>query len=110
MEFPSVLYLTDEVNMKINGINGALGDLQKLQKVNNSNNSKFGDMLTDFVKDVNKDQMQSREITKDFVAGTKDIELHDVMVAGQKAKTSLELLMQVRNKALDMYKEITRMQ
>jgi flagellar hook-basal body complex protein FliE len=30
------------------------------------------------------------------------------MIAGEKAKTSLELLMQVRNKALDMFKELTK--
>ena len=67
-------------------------------------------MLTDFVKDVNKDQMTSKAKTADFIQGENDVELHEVMVAGQKAKTSLEMLMQVRNKALDMYREITRMQ
>ncbi|MFA8344006.1 MAG: flagellar hook-basal body complex protein FliE [Rhodothermaceae bacterium] len=96
--------------MKIGGINSGLSDLQKLQKVNENKNSSFGDMMADFVKDVNKDQLDSKQITTDFVEGTNDVELHDVMVSGQKAKTSLELLMQVRNKALDMYKEITRMQ
>ncbi len=96
--------------MKIGGINGGLGDLQKLQKVNENKDGKFGEMLTDFVKDVNKDQMSSKSLTKDFVSGESNVELHEVMIAGQKAKTSLEMLMQVRNKALDMYKEITRMQ
>jgi len=96
--------------MKINGINSGFDELQKLQKVNQNRNSSFGKMMSDFVKDVNKDQMGSKKITKDFIEGTKDVELHEVMTAGQKAKTSLELLMQVRNKALDMYKEITRMQ
>jgi flagellar hook-basal body complex protein FliE len=32
------------------------------------------------------------------------------MVAGEKAKTSLELLMEIRNKTIDMYKELTRIQ
>jgi flagellar hook-basal body complex protein FliE len=30
------------------------------------------------------------------------------MIAGEKAKTSLQLLMEIRNKAVDMFKELTR--
>jgi flagellar hook-basal body complex protein FliE len=47
-------------------------------------------------------------MTKDFIMG-KDVELHEVMIAGEKAKTTLELLMEIRNKAVDMYKELIRM-
>ncbi|MCF8024336.1 MAG: flagellar hook-basal body complex protein FliE [Desulfobacteraceae bacterium] len=36
--------------------------------------------------------------------------LHDVMIAMEKADISLRLLVQVRNKAVDAYKEIMRMQ
>ena len=39
-----------------------------------------------------------------------DVEIHDVMIAGEKAKTSLELLMEIRNKTIDMYKELIRME
>ena len=53
--------------------------------------------------------MKAAEITGDFING-EDVELHDVMIAGEKAKTSLDLLMQIRNNAIDMYKELSRMQ
>ncbi len=69
----------------------------------------FGDLLGGFVKQVNQDQLHSAAMTNDFVNG-KDVELHEVMIAGEKAKTSLDLLMEIRNKSLDMYKELTRMQ
>jgi len=80
------------------------------QKENNQNvaDSEFDNVLGDFIKDVNKDQFNSRQAVNDFIEG-KDVEIHEVMVAGQKAKTSLELLMQIRNKTVDMYKELTRM-
>jgi flagellar hook-basal body complex protein FliE len=71
-------------------------------------NSEFDNILGDFVKNVNSDQLDSKKMVSDFVEG-KDVELHEVMIAGQKAKTSLELLMQIRNKTIDMYKELTRM-
>ena len=80
------------------------------QKENNQQitDSEFDNVLGDFIKDVNKDQLTSRQVVNDFIGG-KDVELHEVMIAGQKAKTSLELLMQIRNKTVDMYKELTRM-
>lgn len=72
------------------------------------NKADFNDIMGNFVKDVNASQMDSKKIVSDFVEG-KDVELHDVMIAGEKAKTSLELLMQIRNKTVDMYRELTRM-
>jgi flagellar hook-basal body complex protein FliE len=38
------------------------------------------------------------------------VDLHDVMIAMEKADITLRLLVQVRNKAVDAYKEIMRMQ
>jgi flagellar hook-basal body complex protein FliE len=80
------------------------------QKENNQkiNDSGFDNVLGNFIKDVNSDQLSSKQVMNDFVDG-KEVELHEVMIAGQKAKTSLELLMQIRNKTVDMYKELTRM-
>lgn len=75
-------------------------------KINGANN--FGSTLTEFINDVNQSEMNSEKAVKDFVSG-RGVELHDVMIAGEKAKTNLELLMEIRNKAVDMFKELTRM-
>ena len=40
-----------------------------------------------------------------FVSG-EGVQLHEVMIAGEKAKTSLELLMEIRNKTVDMFQRI----
>jgi flagellar hook-basal body complex protein FliE len=37
-------------------------------------------------------------------------DLHGVMVAVEKARTSFDLLMEVRNKTIDVYRELMRMQ
>ena len=37
-------------------------------------------------------------------------ELHQVMIAGEKARLSLQLTVQLTNKVIEAYKEITRMQ
>ncbi len=93
--------------MELNGLGNNLPEFSnsKPKKVNST--EKFGDIISDFVKDVNKDQLRSNEMVNDFLTGG-DVELHEVMIAGEKAKTSLQLLMEIRNKAIDMYKELTR--
>ena len=71
--------------------------------------AEFGNLLTDFIGNVNNNQIEASKLTQKFVSG-ENIEIHEVMIAGEKAKTSLELLMEIRNKTVDMYKELTRMQ
>jgi flagellar hook-basal body complex protein FliE len=40
----------------------------------------------------------------------KPVEVHDLMIAMEKASTSMQLTMSVRNKTLEAYQEISRMQ
>ncbi|MBN1301151.1 MAG: flagellar hook-basal body complex protein FliE [Melioribacteraceae bacterium] len=66
------------------------------------------DFLNTLISNVKEAQAESNELTGKFIKG-EDVALHEVMIAGEKAKTSLQLLMEIRNKALDMYKELTKM-
>ena len=94
--------------MKIGEITGLMqGNL--LNKTEKPGNSNFKNVLTDFIGNVNKSQLDSDQITNDFIAG-KNVEIQDVMISAEKAKTSLDLLMEIRNKAIDMYKELTNIQ
>ena len=94
--------------MKIGQIQSILPKNEVIDKSNDIKNKQFSNILTDFVSQVNKDQMDSSELTKGFIAGD-DVEIHDVMIAGEKAQTSLDLLLELRNKTIDMYTELTRM-
>ncbi len=95
--------------MKINSFINSLTKFPSEVKNKQIKGSSFGDTISGFVKEVNDEQNESGKLIQDFIEG-KDVELHEVMIAGEKAKTSLQLLMEIRNKALDMYKELTRMQ
>ncbi len=106
-EFRWVLYLISEGKMKVNGLGANRPEFLSNKPKPINSTEKFGDMLSDFVKDVNKDQLRSNEMINEFLTGG-DVELHEVMIAGEKAKTSLQLLTEIRNKAIDMYKELTR--
>lgn len=93
--------------MKIEGFGNLSPDIINQNKKNNPV-SGFADTFVNLVQEVNQNQQASTSAVQDFVSG-KGIELHEVMIAGEKAKTSLELLMEIRNKTIDMYKELTRM-
>jgi flagellar hook-basal body complex protein FliE len=94
--------------MKVDAISNVFNEVLQNQ-TEKVNDNKFSNVFTDLIKSVNQDQMDSDSITKDFVLG-ENVEIHQVMIAAEKAKTSLELLMEIRNKAVDTYKELTRIQ
>jgi flagellar hook-basal body complex protein FliE len=93
--------------MGIEGISGSIKIISPEIQAKRNNGLGFGDVFSDFVKQVNQDELSSNKMVKDFTAGN-GVELHEVMIASEKAKTSLELLMQIRNKAIDMYKELSK--
>ncbi|HTL12734.1 MAG TPA: flagellar hook-basal body complex protein FliE [Bdellovibrionota bacterium] len=69
----------------------------------------FMDMLSGSLQEVNTQQLQADQAIRELVAGrTKNI--HETMLAVERADASLKLMMQVRNKILDAYREVMRMQ
>ncbi|MGE5679443.1 MAG: flagellar hook-basal body complex protein FliE [Bacillota bacterium] len=95
--------------MNIGGIQNIFKEIPRLKETEKKDGSQFGEMLTSIISETNQDQINANKMVQDMAEG-KEVELHDVMIAGEKAKTSLELLMEIRNKTVDMYKELTRIQ
>lgn len=69
----------------------------------------FFEALERSMAEVNADQQQADVAIKELVAG-KSKNIHETMLQIQKAELSLKTMMQVRNKMLEAYKEIIRMQ
>ena len=69
----------------------------------------FGETLKQFLSDVNQLQLEANEQMQKLAAGEVE-NLHDVMIAVEKANVSFELLMEIRNKILEAYQELMRMQ
>ena len=68
-----------------------------------------GKFLGELVNKVNDLQLQAdKEIQKISTGESKG--LHEVMLAMEKSGVSFQFLTQVRNKAMDAYQEIMRMQ
>jgi len=94
--------------MQIESIGKVLPNLLKPALAEKKTGVEFENVFSDFIGSVNKTQLDANQLTEDFIGG-KNVELHEVMIAGEKAKTSFELLMEIRNKAIDMYKELSTM-
>ncbi len=68
----------------------------------------FGDTLKTFIADVNTLQNEAGKAVQDFSSGD-GTEVHDVMIAAEKARTSFDLLVEIRNKTIDAYRELMRL-
>ncbi|WP_342600682.1 flagellar hook-basal body complex protein FliE [Psychrobacillus sp. FSL H8-0483] len=68
----------------------------------------FGDFLKSAIDSVNESQKASDVATEKLIRG-EDIELHDVMIASQKASITLNATLEIRNKVIEAYQEIMRM-
>ena len=101
--------------MVVNELEGAKSYLPLVQQKsgvegNNIDRSySFADTMREFMGDVNNLQKESGELTARMLKG-EPVVIHDVMIASEKAKTSFDLLMELRNKGLDLYREVLRMQ
>jgi len=69
----------------------------------------FRDTLSGFIDNVNQLQLTADQKTQAFVTG-KIQDLHEVMSAAEEAGIAIQLLMAIRNKVIDAYNEIMRMQ
>jgi flagellar hook-basal body complex protein FliE len=70
----------------------------------------FGNLLMDALKDVNGAMQNSKQAQDALLAGQPGVEIHDVMIMAEKANLAMQLTMAVRNKALEAYQELSRMQ
>lgn len=69
----------------------------------------FGDMLTKGLREVSNLEFQADAVTESLATGG-GAKVHDVMIANTKSSVAVDLLVQVRNRAVEAYQEIMRMQ
>ena len=69
----------------------------------------FADTLKEAVADVNVLQKDSDKKMQDLATG-KTTNIPDVMMAAEKADIAVRMMVQVRNKIIDAYQEVMKMQ
>lgn len=65
--------------------------------------------IQDFIKDVDQRSKEASSIRADALSGGSST-LHQAMIASQEAGVSFTLLVEMRNKLLETYQELMRMQ
>ncbi len=68
----------------------------------------FGDFLSNAVSEINQFQVEAGDAQDMLIRGDA-AELHQVMIAGEKAGISFDLLLEIRKKLLEAYQDIIRM-
>lgn len=69
----------------------------------------FGQWLNNAIARLEADERQLDELNKKVLAGDFS-SIEQMLIAGEKAALHLELTVQIRNKVIEAYQEIMRMQ
>ncbi|MCH8156362.1 MAG: flagellar hook-basal body complex protein FliE [Nitrospinae bacterium] len=100
--------ITVQSNLKaLGGIGAPKLDLGKTGK--SEGGPSFADTLTESLNKVNDLQKEADKAIEDFATG-KTRNIHETMIAVNKADLAFRLTMQVRNKIVEAYQEVMRTQ
>ena len=83
---------------------------RKAAKPDKGGEDDFAQQLMDVLKEVNDSQLNAKQVGNDFMTGRQSVDYHDLMIAMERASTTMNLTLSVRNKMLEAYQEISRMQ
>ncbi|MFK2822610.1 flagellar hook-basal body complex protein FliE [Arcobacter sp. YIC-80] len=97
--------------MKISSIADTINPLSLKDNtpLNNKKDNSFSNMLNDAVSQVNKEQLEGYKAMEEIASG-KVTNLQQAVQQIEEAELSMKLGLEVKNKALNAYKEVMRMQ
>ncbi|MDF2902696.1 MAG: flagellar hook-basal body protein FliE [Bacillus sp. (in: firmicutes)] len=84
-------------------------NVNKSQSTSATNSSSFESMLNQYIQEADG-TVKDFETKSISLAKGEAINLHDVTIAAQKASVAVTLTTQVRDKAVEAYQEMMRMQ
>jgi flagellar hook-basal body complex protein FliE len=93
--------------LKLTPVNSSM--VEKITPQIEEGKKNFGEFLTEALGEVNSLQQDAAKASFNLAAG-KLQDISQVTIAAEKATIAMQLTMQVRNKVVDAYQEIMRMQ
>ncbi len=69
----------------------------------------FGKLFTDLVSRLSTLQTEADRLAQGLAAG-EPVDIHEVMLALEKANLGVQLALQLRNKVIEAYQEVMRLQ
>ena len=100
VNFDSKMFLNQIQNKTIDNTNKNLNESDKVN---------FTDVLNYAVNKVNDSQVKANNDIEAVIKGD-DITMHEVMLSTQEAQISMQLMLEMRNKLYDAYKELSSVQ
>lgn len=91
-----------------NGLESLANTLSPANPKEIPSSESFGKMLTRSLNEVNQLKLDADEAINDLAAG-KQKDIHQTMIAMEKADVAFQLLMQIRNKIITAYETVMRM-
>lgn len=92
------------------GTNSILNNLNISNTTEEKTNGKsFSNVLSDAISKVNDSEVNANNKIESLIKG-EDVEMHEVMLAMQESVLSLQALIEVRNKTVEAYQEISKLQ
>ena len=101
--------ITIQSNLKALGGVGVPGNLDTKKIGLEEGTTSFADTLTESLDKVNDLQKEADKAIEEFATG-KTRNIHETMIAVNKADIAFRLTMQVRNKIVEAYQEVMRTQ
>jgi flagellar hook-basal body complex protein FliE len=98
--------------LDVSGINSGLIKINQntFQKVEpDKAKTSFANVLQGYLENVDTTVKQAADLNTKVATGEID-NIHDVTIAAEKAKIALELTVTIRDKAVEAYQEMMRMQ
>ncbi len=82
---------------------------QKLPADMGDSQQSFGQIFKNMITDTNSLQSEAADLAQKFALGEVS-DIHEVMIAAEKAGVAFELVLEIRNKLIEAYQEFMRMQ
>lgn len=96
-------------SLQINRNEGSRNETSSISSSSSAGESSFADTLKKAINEVNDMQQVANKKAQDLAVGRTD-NVAEVMIATEKADIAMRVMVQVRNKVIDAYNEIMRMQ
>ncbi len=95
------IFIDSNIKNSLPSISGKKKSQEKLD-------TSFGNMMKNYLQDVNKLQKEADRTIQNLAVGNEK-NIHETMIAIEKADISFRLMMQIRQKIVKAYEEIIRM-
>lgn len=86
-----------------------INEFPEISSLKSSDGPEFGQWLSEKLAELNNNIVQADSSLRQLATGETN-NIHQVMLSLEKAKLSMELTVQVRNRLLEGYQDIMRMQ